>query len=222
MPSHYDRRVSPAAEPKLSRPSCPGCGEPWLRPTTLPGRYRCVFCLRRYELVSLLVGKRRATDRYHRRILERAQRVKRVLCVSSGGGHWVELMRLAPAFEGHDLAFATVEEAYRKDAPTGRFYRVDEVTRWEKWRVPVVILQLLKILLREKPDVVVSTGALPGYLALRLGRLFGARTVWLDSIANVDELSMSGARIGRYADLWLTQWPHLARRDGPYYRGSVL
>ena len=34
-------------------PACPECGEPWLRPTNLPGRYRCVYCLRRYELVSL-------------------------------------------------------------------------------------------------------------------------------------------------------------------------
>ena len=38
--------------PTLQRPGCPGCGEPWLRPTQLPGRYRCVYCLRRYELVS--------------------------------------------------------------------------------------------------------------------------------------------------------------------------
>jgi zinc-ribbons len=36
----------------LKRPACPGCGEPWLRPTQLPGRYRCVYCLQRYELVS--------------------------------------------------------------------------------------------------------------------------------------------------------------------------
>ena len=40
-------------EPAVSsRPPCPGCGEPWLRPTNLPGRYRCVYCLRRYELRS--------------------------------------------------------------------------------------------------------------------------------------------------------------------------
>jgi hypothetical protein len=32
---------------------CPNCAEPWLRPTTLPGRYRCVFCLHRYELRSV-------------------------------------------------------------------------------------------------------------------------------------------------------------------------
>jgi uncharacterized protein (DUF983 family) len=41
-----------ADEVGLARPACPGCGEPWLRPTQLPGRYRCVNCLSRYELVS--------------------------------------------------------------------------------------------------------------------------------------------------------------------------
>jgi hypothetical protein len=41
------------AEAELSAdPQCPGCGQPWLRATSLPGRYRCVFCLRRYELRS--------------------------------------------------------------------------------------------------------------------------------------------------------------------------
>jgi hypothetical protein len=34
-------------------PECPGCGEPWLRAAAVPGRYRCVYCLRRYELVSV-------------------------------------------------------------------------------------------------------------------------------------------------------------------------
>ena len=32
---------------------CPACHEPWLRPTNLPGRYRCVNCLRRFELASV-------------------------------------------------------------------------------------------------------------------------------------------------------------------------
>lgn len=34
------------------RPRCPGCGEPWLRPTQMAGRFRCVNCLRRFELLS--------------------------------------------------------------------------------------------------------------------------------------------------------------------------
>lgn len=43
---------SPPREGALRRPNCPGCGEPWLRPAQLPGRFVCVYCLRRYELVS--------------------------------------------------------------------------------------------------------------------------------------------------------------------------
>ena len=37
-------------EPSLA---CPNCKEPWLRPTNLAGRYRCVYCLHRFELCSL-------------------------------------------------------------------------------------------------------------------------------------------------------------------------
>jgi primosomal protein N' len=41
---------APAAPEKF--PDCPSCGEPWLRGTNLAGRYRCVFCLHRFELRS--------------------------------------------------------------------------------------------------------------------------------------------------------------------------
>src|SRR3954454_20933404 len=40
------------SESVLNRAPFPGCGKPWLRPTQLPGRFRCVYCLRRFELVS--------------------------------------------------------------------------------------------------------------------------------------------------------------------------
>jgi hypothetical protein len=49
----YRTRVSVARdEQKRFGPQCPGCGESWLRGTNLPGRYRCVACLRRFELRS--------------------------------------------------------------------------------------------------------------------------------------------------------------------------
>jgi UDP-N-acetylglucosamine:LPS N-acetylglucosamine transferase len=149
-------------------------------------------------------------------------RRNKVLAVSSGGGHWVELIRLVPAFEGYDTVFATVDEAYRSDAGAARFYTICDVTRWNKLRWVQTFVKLAWILLRERPDVVVSTGALPGYFSLRLAKWFGARTIWIDSIANVEQLSLSGQMIGKHADLWLTQWPHLAKIDGPFYRGTVL
>ena len=102
------------------------------------------------------------------------------------------------------------------------FYAVNDANRRDKIGLLRVARKLAWIIWTEKPDIVISTGAAPGYFALRLGRLIGARTIWLDSIANVEELSMSGSWIGRSADLWLTQWPHLARPEGPHYAGSVL
>jgi UDP-N-acetylglucosamine:LPS N-acetylglucosamine transferase len=132
------------------------------------------------------------------------------------------MLRLVPAFSGHDLVLVTVDEDYHGDAGSARFYTIRDVTRWDKWRWPQTLIKLAWILVRERPDVVVSTGALPGYFSLRLAKLFGAKTIWLDSIANVEELSMSGKMIGRHADLWLTQWPHLATSGGPLYRGTVL
>ena len=42
-----------AQDPVDLGPVCPSCKEPWLRPTNLPGRYRCVNCLSRFELRSV-------------------------------------------------------------------------------------------------------------------------------------------------------------------------
>lgn len=146
----------------------------------------------------------------------------KVLAISSGGGHWVELMRVTPAFAGNDMVYVTVSDEYQRDVPGARFWRINDATQWNKLGLLKMALRILWILLRERPDVVVSTGAAPGYFGLRIGKMLGARTIWLDSIANVEQLSMSGERVGKYADLWLTQWEHLAVDDGPSFRGAVL
>ena len=146
----------------------------------------------------------------------------RVLAVSSGGGHWVELQRLKPAFEGCDIAFATVKDGYRADVSDSRFYVVPDSNIREKVALMRTALIVLGVLLRERPQVIISTGAAPGYLALHFGKWMGARTIWLDSMANAEKLSLSGQKAGRYADLWLTQWAHLAEKDGPQFYGSVL
>lgn len=133
----------------------------------------------------------------------------------------MQLLRIIPAIEG-EVVFGCVERGYATEVEGHRFHLLPDATRWNKFGLIKLALKILWVLLRERPDVVVSTGAAPGYLALRMGKWLGARTVWLDSMANVEQLSMSGARVGPYADLWLTQWPHLARPDGPQFRGAVL
>lgn len=161
-------------------------------------------------------------------------RTTRVLAIASSGGHWIQLRRLRPAWEGCDVAYVTTDEGYREEccAETGageappRFYCVTDANRWQRLRLMRQLVELALVLLRERPDVVVSTGAAPGYLALRLGKWLGARTAWVDSIANAQELSLSGRLAGRCADLWLTQWEHLAVADpagrrAPRFEGRV-
>jgi len=145
-----------------------------------------------------------------------------VLAVASGGGHWVQLRRVVPAFEGCEVVYVTVNEVYRADVPGQRVHLVNDATRWSPWGSFVLALRVLWIVLRERPALVFTTGAAPGCFAVIFGRLLGARTIWLDSIANIERMSKSGELARRYAQLWLTQWPHLAREGGPEYAGAVL
>jgi hypothetical protein len=129
---------------------------------------------------------------------------------------------MMPAFSGYDVAYITTNASYRSQVGANRFYVVCDANRWNKVKLIFMALGLVLAMIRERPQVVISTGAAPGYVALRLGKLLGARTIWVDSIANVDELSLSGQKIGKHADLWLTQWPHLAGPGGPFFMGAVL
>ena len=102
------------------------------------------------------------------------------------------------------------------------FHVVPDANIWEKWKLLRMFLAVLRIVIKVRPDVVVTTGAAPGFAAVVLGRLLGARTIWIDSIANSMELSNSGKKARRWANVWLTQWEHLAGKEGPGYWGSVL
>ena len=158
-------------------------------------------------------------------------RRKRILAVASGGGHWIQLYRLRPAFDGCDVTWATTQAGFRdmveadaaaRGQPKPGFATILDANRWQKIRLLRSLLGLAWLVLKTRPDVVITTGAAPGFFALRLGGLMGARTVWLDSVANASALSLAGQKAGKHADLWLPQWPELASEEGPDYRGSVL
>ena len=145
-----------------------------------------------------------------------------MLAVASGGGHWIQLLRVLDAFEGSELVFVTVHRDYQQDVPGLRVKVVNDANRWERLGLIRLAVRMLGIVVRERPDVVFSTGAAPGFFALLFGRLLGARTIWLDSLANVERLSLSGRIVRPFAQLWLTQWPELARPEGPECAGSVF
>lgn len=145
-----------------------------------------------------------------------------MLAVASGGGHWVQLRRIVPAFEGFEIVYVTTDSGYHAEVPRARFYTVPDANRWNRKACVVLALRLARLVWEERPEVVVSTGAAPGCLAILFGRLMGARTVWVDSVANVSSISLSGRIVAPVVHLLLTQWPHLARPGGAEYAGSVL
>jgi len=146
----------------------------------------------------------------------------RVLAIASCGGHWKQLLRLSPAFAGCDVVYASVGADRAGDVRGHRFLQIPDASRSSLRSVLTSGLTVLRVVLAERPDVIVSTGACPGLLGVAAGKLLGARTVFIDSVANASRLSLSG-RLARWcADLWLTQWSHLASPRGPAYIGSVL
>ncbi len=150
-----------------------------------------------------------------------AERRTRVLAIASGGGHWVQLLRLRPAFEGCDISYATVHAASAVDVPGAPFFTFRDASRADWWNFGAVSLQLARVIATVRPDVVVTTGAMPPLAALVLGRLSGARTLWIDSVANSEQLSSSGKIARAFAHRTVTQWPDLATADVPCW-GSVL
>jgi hypothetical protein len=54
------------------------------------------------------------------------------------------------------------------------------------------------------------------------GRLYGARTLWIDSVANCERLSTSGRIARLIAHRVVSQWEDVAEREGVGHWGSVL
>lgn len=150
------------------------------------------------------------------------ERLRKALLVASHGGHWVQMRRLAPAFDGFERHYVSTTGAVAAEVAPDRLSVIGDANLNEWHALFPLAFRILIIVARYRPDIVLSTGAAPGFFALLFGKLFGARTIWVDSLANAEQLSTSGAKVKPFADLWLTQWPELETPSGPLFRGSVL
>jgi UDP-N-acetylglucosamine:LPS N-acetylglucosamine transferase len=146
----------------------------------------------------------------------------RLLAVASGGGHWEQLMLLRPTFERFSVSYATTDPALGARDGIDPIYAISDSNRNKPFIAFKSLWQVLSIMRKTKPDVIVSTGSMPGLLCLMFGRLMGKRTIWVDSVANSERMSMSGTFACRFVTVALTQWEHLARPNGPKYFGALL
>lgn len=151
-----------------------------------------------------------------------SEHAAKILAVASGGGHWVQLQRLRPAFAGHQVTFVTVGPCDVTAVAPSPVILIADANARTPFRMLWLLFRMAWIVLSIRPDVVLTTGAAPGYWAIRFGRWCGAKTVFIDSIANAEQLSLSGRLSIGKADVTLTQWPELAAEHGPRYWGSVV
>ena len=132
------------------------------------------------------------------------------------------MLRLRPAFNGARVTYATTDAAYACDVAGERFHSVPDASLSSKWRMLWLMLSVAWLVARVRPDVVITTGAAPGYFAVRAAKLRGAKTIWIDSVANAERMSLAGRHARGHADHWLSQWPHVAEKFGAQYAGAVL
>ena len=132
--------------------------------------------------------------------------------VASSGGHWEELMCLMPIAEEHDTFYVTEAGGQAKDSSLENIYLVPQINRRQK-NFPLRFLKLLitagNIIMREKPNVVITTGALFSFPFCLFAKLIGAKVVYIETFARVNDRSLTGKLVYPLADLFLVQWESL-------------
>lgn len=117
----------------------------------------------------------------------------------------------------------TSQTPVQKLARRGPVYVIGDCNRQHPLKALAVLVRSLNLVIKERPDVVITTGSLPLAILCLTAKLFGARIVWIDSIANIDGFSLSGRMIRHFADLFMTQWPELAERYANVeYVGAIV
>lgn len=134
----------------------------------------------------------------------------------------MQLLRLQPAFRGFETVYVSMFDSYAEQVSGSRFYTIPDASRFDIKSFLPVFIRAVRIMFRERPAAVVTTGSAPMLAFLCIGRLMGCRTLWVDSIANSERMSSSGRMAKRIAHRCISQWPSVAEREQVECWGSVL
>lgn len=144
----------------------------------------------------------------------------KVCLACSGGGHLRQILLLKSVYQDHDHFFITQKTPLAEStAVDHRVYYVPDVAlgllnkslrAW--WMFLRNLFLSLKYLWREHPDIIISTGAGAILNTLWLGRLVGARLIFVETFAHTRTPSLTGRLISPLAHLHIVQWPALAQR----------
>jgi hypothetical protein len=178
---------------------------------TFLGLLAVAFIISRYSFKAI---EKVTTLNFHKRTAS-------VLAIASIGGHWIELQRLTPLFRDHDVTYISNKDFINNKIDGNNYFKVPDANKDQKFNLIKCFCMVFLRIAVLRPGVIITTGAAPGLMGIVIGRIFGAKTIWIDSVANVDKLSLSGRIAVKIADRVYTQWSHLSTPK-VVYRGNLL
>ncbi|HSK49749.1 MAG TPA: PssD/Cps14F family polysaccharide biosynthesis glycosyltransferase, partial [Solirubrobacterales bacterium] len=142
----------------------------------------------------------------------------------SPGGHLQQMLALRPAWEEADRSWVTLagpdvsyllreERVVLGRGPTNRSLLNLARNLGLAWR----------LLRRERPEAILSTGAALAVPFFLVGKLLRIRLVYVESVTRTSSLSLTGRLVYRLADRFFVQWPELAEQlRRAEFAGAVL
>lgn len=133
----------------------------------------------------------------------------KVCIASSCGGHLTEVRALKPAYEHYEHFYVLDDRIHLPKDMQGKTYYI-----WHSERDLLVILNLFaawRILRKERPALILSTGAGAVVPFALIGKLLGIKTVFVETFTRVTHPSLSGKIMYRLADRFFYQWKSLDR-----------
>lgn len=145
---------------------------------------------------------------------------KAKVCIpTSSGGHLAHMRMLMPVIDqAADRFWVTFDKEDANTALSGeRVYHCFFPTNRNLPNLVRNTVLALRVMSRERPDLVVSSGAAVAVPFFLIGKLIGAKTVYVEVFDRIDTPTLTGRLVHRMTDLFIVQWPEMER----VYPGSV-
>ena len=151
---------------------------------------------------------------------------KKICLISSSGGHFEQLLCLKPLSENFNVFFVTEKTKYNKNDKKIKYF-VKQVNRKEVFFIPNMIrifFKSLYIYIKEKPDVIISTGVLSTIPMLFIGHFFKKKVIYIESFAKINSPTMTGKLIykKKIANQFYVQWKSMLEfYPDAIYKGGI-
>lgn len=131
----------------------------------------------------------------------------KICLVGSSGGHLTHLYMLKPFWENKDRFWVTFDkEDARSLLENEKIYPCYYPTNRNIKNLIRNTVIAIKILKREKPDLIISSGAAVAVPFFYIGKMFGAKTIYIEVFDRIDKSTMTGKLVYPIADKFIVQW----------------